>query len=265
MNLTLRDTLRELYNYRELLYIITWREVKIKYKQSVMGILWAVFMPMIIVLAGIIVRYAFSYISGKDLQLTEIATVSVKSVPWAFFVSSLRFGTNSLLANVNLVTKINFPKIIFPVASICSQLVDFVVASLVLLILLPLADIGLSIHILWVFPLIFILIALVLGIAILLSAANLFFRDVKYIVEVILTFAIFITPVFFEINMFGKYGKLLLINPVAPILEGINACIVLHQTPSLPWLSYSLMISLALLYASFKFFHKLQPLFAENI
>src|SRR5215831_2163438 len=98
--------IRELFEHRDLLYMITWREIKVKYKQSVMGMLWAVLMPLVLVCAGIIVRYAFATVSGVSLSLPDLTPVAVKAAPWTFFVSALRFGTNSLIANTNLVTKI---------------------------------------------------------------------------------------------------------------------------------------------------------------
>jgi ABC-type polysaccharide/polyol phosphate export permease len=102
-------TIRELFNHRDLLYMITWREIKLKYKQSVMGMLWAVLMPIVIVCAGLMVRFAFATVSGIPLALSDLTSVTVKAVPWAFFVAALRFGTNSLVANTNLVTKIYLP------------------------------------------------------------------------------------------------------------------------------------------------------------
>src|SRR5262245_65514716 len=102
--------IRELIARRDLLYILTWREVKVRYKQSVMGLLWAVLMPLVIVCAGLVVRLAFSRISGTPIALSELTSVTVKSAPWAFFVAALRFGTNSLVSNSTLVTKVYMPR-----------------------------------------------------------------------------------------------------------------------------------------------------------
>ena len=122
------QSVRALAHHRDLLFMITWRDIRIKYKQSVMGFLWAIFMPMIIVLAGVVIKLAFSYISKEPLEMVHIVTISVKSLPWAFFVSSLRFASGSLVGNSNLVTKIYFPRLIFPVSAIASQLFDFMIA-----------------------------------------------------------------------------------------------------------------------------------------
>lgn len=255
----------ELIRYREILYMLTWRDIRIKYKQSVMGFMWAILMPMIIVSAGILVKIGFAKISGSPFTLSQVASVSVKAIPWSFFISSIRFATTSLTLNINLVTKIYFPREIFPISSVLSQLFDFIVASCLLTIILSIAGIGLSIYILWVPVLVFLLIMLTMALSMLLSAANLFFRDVKYIVEVIVTFAIFFTPVFYEAELMGKWKTLLLLNPVAPILEGLNDCIVLRQMPELNWIAYSGLFSLGLIVFSYTFFKKLEPAFAESI
>jgi ABC-type polysaccharide/polyol phosphate export permease len=245
--------------------MIAWRDIHIKYKQTMMGVMWAIFMPMITVSAGILVKYGVSLLSGKPLDMSDIAGVTVKSVPWAFFVASVRFSTNSLVGNSNLVTKIYFPRAVFPVAAVCSQFFDFAIASCLLMIMLTIVHVGLSVDLLWVPLLLLLLVLLVTGIGILLSAANLFYRDVKYLVEVVLTFAIFVTPVFYDVSMFGKWSRLLMLNPVAPILEGLNSCIVHHKSPQLGWLCYSTVFCILLSVFALVIFRKIERLFAERI
>jgi len=261
----MNGSIRELFARRDLLYTITWREIKIKYKQSAMGMLWALLMPMVIVAAGLVVRYGFSLIAHAPLALRDVASVGVRAVPWAFFVSSIRFGTASLVANSDLVTKIYLPREVFPIAAMLSQLVDFVVASFVLVVLLVVAHVGVSVQILWLPVLLVPLVLLATGLAIILSAGSLFLRDVKYLVDVILTFAIFFTPVFYEARMFGPWASVLMLNPVAPLLEGFASVLVAHSAPSLPWLAYSVTVSLGTLGAALYLFHKLEPHFAESI
>lgn len=250
---------------RDLLFMITWRDIRIKYKQSVMGFLWALFMPMIIVAAGVVIKLAFSYLSKEPLQGADVITISVKSLPWAFFVSSIRFASGSLIANPNLVTKIYFPRLIFPLSAVASQLFDFVIAAIVLSVILAFLGVGVSVHLLWVPVLMFVLVLHAIGLGVVLAAANLFFRDVKYLVEVILTFAIFFTPVFYEAEMFGEWSRILLLNPVAPVLEGLRSCVVLHQAPDPFWLTYSAAIAVLLTIASVTAFGRMEPLFAESI
>lgn len=259
------QAVRAMVRHHDLLFMLTWRDFRIKYKQSVMGFMWAVFMPLIIVAAGIVIKMAFSHLSGKPLVMDDFVTISVKSLPWAFFVASIRFSSTSLIGNANLVTKIYFPRIIFPVSSVISQLFDFVISSTVLIVVLLVAQIGLTIYLLWVPVLIGILILIAMGLGILFSAANLFFRDVKYIVEVILTFAIFFTPVFYEVEMFGKWETALMLNPVAPVLEGLRSCVVLQQNPDPLWTSYSAVSAVVILIVAVTSFGRMEPLFAESI
>lgn len=144
-------------------------------------------------------------------------------------------------------------------------LFDFAVGFVPLVILLIFAHVGFSVYLIWTPVLLLTMIFMATGIGMIVSAAGLFFRDVKYIVEVLLTFGIFFTPVFFEIGMFGSRGKWLLLNPVSPLLEGLAACMTHHQPPNLHWFSYSLVFSLVALVGGHMLFKRLEPAFAESI
>lgn len=255
----------EFLQYRELLFMLTWRDIKIRYKQSVMGFAWAILMPILIVGSGMIVAVAFSTLSKTPINRFDVLSVAVKAVPWAFFVSALRFATGSLLSNKELVTKIYFPREILPFAAVAAGLFDFAVAASVLTLALVLMRVGVSIQLLWVPALLVILVLFCTGLGVLLACANLFFRDVKYLVEVVLTYGIFFTPVFYPASMFGKYGKLLLLNPVGPILESLRDTIILHKAPNLGWLLYSAVWALVTIAAALKVFKRAEPAFAESI
>jgi len=144
-------------------------------------------------------------------------------------------------------------------------LLDFAVATGVLTVLLVILGVGFSAQLLWVPLLILILVTLAAGLGLFLSASALFFRDVKYLVEVFLTFAIFFTPVFYHVSIFGKYAKFLLLNPVAPLLEGLDKTIVEHQAPELAWVGYSATVTLVILWSAYSFFKRSEPAFAESI
>jgi len=139
------------------------------------------------------------------------------------------------------------------------------VASAALVVMLAVAGIGVSVQLLWVPILLTILLAHVLALGFLFSALSLFFRDVKYVLEVILTFGIFFTPVFYNVELFGEWAPILMLNPVAPLLEGLGACIVHQQAPALGWLAYSAAVSVVALALSYKAFRALEPSFAEYI
>jgi lipopolysaccharide transport system permease protein len=261
----MREMVHELIQYRHLLFMLTRRDIRIRYKQSVMGFLWAIFMPMVIVGAGILVKKAISMLSGNPMELSQLASVSVKAIPWAFFMGSVRFAAGSLIGNINLVTKIYFPREVLPISATLANLLDFAVASILLAVILLFAKIGISVYLLWIPILILLLILNTVGIGMFLSCANLFFRDVKYIVEVILTFGIFFTPVFYEAKMFGKWETILLLNPIGSILEAINDVVVLHQAPNLYWVGYSAIWAIGGLLLAWTIFHKAEYAFAENI
>ncbi|HXV17053.1 MAG TPA: ABC transporter permease [Gemmatimonadaceae bacterium] len=261
----MKEGLRELLRNRELLYMITWREIRIRYKQSIMGLLWAVLMPIIITCAGVVVRLAASRVSGHPITPADIGAIGVKALPWAFFVSALRFGTSSLTSNSSLVTKIKFPRLLFPVSSVLTSLFDMAIALPVVILLLPFAGGRLSFQVFWVPALLFCIVVLTAGLCIVFSAANLFFRDVKYLVEVVLTFAIFFTPVLYDASIAGKWRGILMLNPIAPFLEGLNSSLVLGRQPDLPWVGYSAVISVLLFWGGVTFFRRLEPRFAESV
>jgi len=259
------NTLHELIQHRDVLYTLVWREIKIRYKQSILGALWALLMPLCIVIAGVGVRFAFASLSGAPTRASDIAEVAVKSAPYGFLVAAVRFGTNSLINNSNLLTKVYVPRLIFPLSAVLSQLFDFVIASTVLGIVVLAVGTGVSWQLLWL-PVVFVgLFALIVGFALLLSAASLFFRDVKYLVEVLLMFAVFFVPVFYESRMMGKWAPLVLINPVSPLLEATSATVVHHVPPDFKWFAYSLVFSAVFLWGSFMLFMKVEPYFAESV
>ena len=251
--------------YKDILTMLTWRDIKVRYKQSVMGFAWAILMPILIIGSGLIVMVAFAAMSGKPISKLDVLSVAVKSVPWAFFVGAIRFATNSLVMNKELVSKIYFPREILPLASILANLFDFLVAGAVLALILVALRVGASIYLFWLPVILALLLLLSAGLGILLACANLFFRDVKYLVEVVLTYGIFFTPVFYPASTLGKYGRLLLLNPVGPILESIRDVVILHRSPDLPWLAYSAAWSLLGFLVSWKLFQRAEPSFAESV
>lgn len=259
------EMIKELIQYRDLLYMLTLRDLRIRYKQAVMGFLWAIFMPIIAVCAGVLIKKAMAMAAQQPLDTRGIISITVKVLPWTFFVSSIRFAVQSLVGNSALVTKIYFPKAVLPLSSTLACFFDLAIAMVVLTVLLIIFKVGGSLYLLWV-PFLFVLLfAFTFGLGLLLSAANLFFRDVKYVVEVILMFGIFFTPVFYEASSFGRWEFIMLLNPIGSILEEINKIIVLHNPPDLLWLGYSLVSSMLMLAIGLFIYHKKESVFAENI
>jgi lipopolysaccharide transport system permease protein len=259
------NDLEALWRYRELAYLFSWRDIRIRYKQSVIGILWAIFMPALIVTAGALVRVVASKLSGRPLTAQDLGSVIVRAVIWSFFVSSIRSGTHSLTNNYNLVTKIAFPKELFPLAAVMSSLFDFSIAAVVVAIALPILGISFHIEALWAIPLLLTTLALTVGLALVLSAGNLFFRDVKHLVELYLTYAIFFTPVLYPASLAGEWRSILYLNPISPLLEAIADAITEGSIPDPYWVGYSVVFSAILLTAGYWLFKQLEASFAERI
>lgn len=224
----LREIVSDLSHHRDLLYQLTLRDIRIRYKQAVMGFGWAVLMPVLIVVSGLLVRLAVSVVSGKPVDTGAISGIAVKAVPWGFFVSAIGFATTSLTGNSTLVSKIYFPREVLPLSSVLAAAFDSLLGiTAVLLALLFVLDLHLSPAALWAFPLMALMLVVTVASALFLSCANLFFRDVKYLVQVLLTFGIFFTPVFFDAAMFGPLGaQIAMLNPLAPVLEGLRLSVV---------------------------------------
>jgi lipopolysaccharide transport system permease protein len=259
------DDLRRLARSKDLLYMLTWRDIQVRYKQSIMGFMWAILMPGLIVGAGVLVRVVAGQFSNKPVNAHDISAVMVRAVVWAFFVSGLRFGTNSLVGNPNLVSKIAFAKEVFPISAVLASLFDFLVASVAVVVTLLLIGWRPSAAALLAIPLLLLLVMFTFGLTLIMSSANLFFRDVKYLVEVILTYAIFFTPVLYEASMLGKWKNVVLLNPVAPILEGISGLMVSGRVADPLWIIYSIAVSFMFLVFGYWLFKKLEAKFAERI
>lgn len=261
----MKTVTKNLIKNNELLWAFTWRNITLRYKQSVMGFLWALFMPALIVVSGMIVKKAMSMLTGSPLSLMEMASVSVKALPWSFFVGAIKFSVNSLIGNSNMVQKISFPREIFPLSYTIAQMFDFTISVTVLGIVLCFLKTGVSVYMLWLPLLILILFFFTAGLALLISCGALFFRDVKYLVDIVLTFGIFFTPVFYSAESFNQWSVLLLLNPMGAMLENINAVVILHRSPSMIWLLYSAVWAFLGFVLSWYIFKKSEPYFAENI
>lgn len=218
---------RDLVRDRELLYELTLRDLRIRYKQSVMGVLWAILTPLVVVLAGAIIRWAFASLVGRSVAPIELAALAVKSIGWSFFVGGLGFGTASLTANFPLVTKVYFPRELLPLSAVLTQAVDSLVGATALLLVFPFYGLGHASGLPWVILLVVLLIAFTTAVSLLSACANVFFRDAKHIVQLITSFGIFFTPVFFDLDAFGRAGaRSFSLNPLTPLLEGARLALV---------------------------------------
>jgi len=257
--------IKEILQYRDLTMMLTMRDLRVRYKQAAMGFLWAIFMPMVAVSAGVLIKKAMAVVAQHPLDTQGIVSISVKVLPWTFFISSIRFAVQVLVGNSSLVTKIYFPRAVLVLATVLACLFDFGVAVLVLTVMLTIFKVGVSIYLLWAPFILLLLIIYTFGLSLLLSAANLFYRDIKYVVEIILMFGIFFTPVYYTAESFGRWKPLMLLNPLGSILEELDKVVVLHQAPDALWLSYAAATSLIMFIVGMIIFHQTEPYFAENI
>lgn len=277
------EAVRDVRQHRELMLEFARRDIRIRYKQAVMGFGWAIFMPILIVLSGVMIRYAMGQASGGGIGQTDIAGIALKGVAWSFFAGAITFGTQVLTANHNLIAKVFFPREVLPVAAVLAQTFDTSIGLVALALFLPFLGVGLHSTLVWLPLLLALLWVLTAGVVIFLSCANLFFRDVKYIVQVVLTFGILFTPVFYEPAMMGARGSIIMwLNPLTPILEGLRLAVVEGHNLLQPlttiakdgttvdvWRPMSLLYTAAwavpgLLIATV-IFHRSQSAFAENV
>jgi ABC-type polysaccharide/polyol phosphate export permease len=279
----LREILHdELWRYRGLAYELMRRDIRVRYKQTALGFAWAVLMPMLVVMAGATVRYAMAYIGGHHVGIQDLAGIAIKAVPWSFFVGSMGFASGTLVGQAHLVTKIYFPREVLPLAATLAQAFDACIGIVTLLIAFAFLHISYGGAALWAPPLALCAFFLTAGLALLVSCANLFFRDVKYVVQVLLTFGIFFTPVFFEPEMFGPLGaRLMMLNPLAPIMEGLRLSVVLDHNlldtivvngrhgavlAWSPWyVAYSAASAVVVFLAGLLIFHRAESKFAEYV
>ena len=270
----------ELWESRDLVVQFMLRDITIRYAQAVMGFAWALVMPLLIVGAGLVFRVVLSTLSNSPIEGASVASLASKAVPWAFFSGALTQATQSLLSQANLIGKVYFPRESIPVASVFAQTPDLVVSLVVVLVVLPITGVPLHAATLWGGLVLVLLVVFTIGCALILSCANLFFRDVKYILQVALNFGVFATPVFFEPQMLGRKGAaIMLALPLSPFVQAMDVAVVrghglldrlVLQTPKgpvtvwEPWmLGYASLLSLGLLYIGLRIFRRASGRFAE--
>jgi lipopolysaccharide transport system permease protein len=259
---TLREMLREQVEYRELLASIARRDLMLRYKQTVMGFGWALFMP---VMNTVIFSVIFMRVAPVQTPVPYPLYAFCGLTAWNFFASVLRFAVNSLTTNPNLVTKVYFPREIFPFAAVLVGLVDFGVASLLLIPLMAYYGIGVSWTVLLLPVVLLVHVTFTAAIALLLSMANLFYRDVKYLFEIVLSVLMFATCVVYPVDRIGGWaGALLMLNPLTPILDAYRSVLLMGEYPS-PAFYGAAAISLVALMGCWWQFHLAEFEFAENL
>jgi ABC-type polysaccharide/polyol phosphate export permease len=258
-----REMFAEQYHFRELLYQMTMRDLRIRYKQTIMGFGWAVFMPIV---NTIVFSTIFTRVARIQTDVPYPIYAFSGLLAWNFFASSLRFSVNSLTGNTSLVTKIYFPREIFPFSAILVSLMDFMVAGCVLAGLMVYYGIGVNWSVLFLPVVVIVQMAFTAGVALLLAMGNLFYRDVKYLFEVVITAWMFATAVIYPTHIVGGFlGTLLAMNPMTPIIDAYRS-VILRGTlpPPGPFLAAA-AVSFVMLAVGWTVFHRGEYSFAESI
>lgn len=255
--------LRDLWRYRELLYFLTWRDIKVRYKQTLLGAAWAVLQPLLTMVV-------FSVIFGQLAKLPSdgvpypIFTFTAL-LPWQLFAFALTNSSNSLVGSQNLVSKVYFPRLVIPIASVLPALVDFAISFVVLLGMILYYQIGLTPRIL-VLPL-FLLLALAtaLGVGLWLSALNVEYRDVRYVVPFLTLFWQYATPVAYSSSLIPSQWRLVYgLNPMTGVVEGFRwALLGKGDVGAMLWISVAIIM--VLLVSGLAYFKRMEASFADVI
>jgi ABC-type polysaccharide/polyol phosphate export permease len=255
--------LGEQVRFKGLLYEMTRRDLLLRYKQTVMGFGWAIFMPLV---NTAVFSVIFTRVAVIETPVPYPVFAYCGLFTWNFFASSLKFSVTSLTSNTTLVTKVYFPREIFPFSAIIVSLVDFAVASLVLIALMAWYGIVPSSAALLLPVVLVVHVAFTAGIALLLAMGNLFYRDVKYLFEIVLTVWMFLTSVVYPVELVGGWtGRLLLLNPMTPIIDGYRRVLLLGETPFTPAFAAASVLAMLTLGVAWVSFQRAEFSFAENI
>ena len=255
---------RDLWRYRELFYILSWRDIKVRYKQTVLGAAWSIIRPL---LTTIIFTIVFKRIANMNYpgDAPYMLMVFAGMLPWQFFSNALSESSGSLIGNSNLITKVYFPRMIIPASSVITSMVDFAISFGILLCMFAWFRYLPSWNIIFL-PL-FILLAFTcaFGIGLYLTAVNVRYRDFRYIIPFIVQFGLYVSPVGFNsMVIHEKYRLLYALNPMVGVIDGFRWCL-LGDPMHWPSFFVSVAITLIFLWIGIRYFRKMEKTFADNI
>ena len=254
--------LRELWEYRELLYFFAWRDIKVRYKQTVMGALWAIIQPFFTM---VIFSLFFGRLANVPSDGVPYPVFSFTAlVPWTFFANALAQASNSLVSNANMIKKIYFPRLALPIATVLAGVIDFAVAFIVLLGIMLFYGLVPTVNIIWL-PF-FALLALVtsLGVSLWLAVMNVQFRDVRYTVPFLTQAWLFMTPIAYPSSLLSEPWRTLYgLNPMAGVVEGFRWALLGTDTAPGKMIIVSSMVALILLIGGAFYFRRMEESFAD--
>jgi len=259
--------LSDLWLYRELVYFMTWRDLKVRYKQTLLGASWAVLRPFLSMVVFSIFFGGFAKVSSDGVPYPLFSFAGL--LPWELFATALGVGARSLVNNSNMITKVYFPRLILPLSSILAAVVDFVIAFAVMMGMMLYYRWPVSPYF-WTLPL-FLLLALVsaLGVSLWLSALNVQYRDIGYITPFLTQFWLFVSPVVYPLSMITNptLRYLMALNPMTGVIEGFRWALLgasQQQAPGM-LLVVSSAVAVVLLVSGLFYFHRMERLFADMI
>lgn len=256
--------LRELWGYRELIYFFIWRDIKVRYKQTVLGGLWAILQPFFTMLIFSVFFGRLAKIPSDSVPYPLFAFTAL--VPWQFFANGLSLSSTSLVASSNLVAKVYFPRLALPVSKVLSGVVDFLLAFAMLVVLMVYYGIKPTYHVLWV-PCFFLLaLTTALGVSIWFSALHVQFRDVQHAIPFVVQAWLFATPVAYPSSLLSEPWRTLYgINPMVGVVEGFRWALLGTTTAPGPIIAVSSTVSIALLVSGTFYFRRLEKTFADIV
>ncbi len=256
--------LKTLYNFRDLLWMWTRREIKIRYKQSAIGGLWAILQPLSLMIVFTLVFSLLARVPTNGVPYPIFSYVAL--LPWTFLATSMAFAIPSLVNNMNLVTKIYFPREILPIASVGAALFDLSVASIVFISLLVIYKIRLTWVVLWIPLLLLVQILLTLGIVLFFSAVNVFYRDVRFVIPLITQLWLYATPIIYPVSLVPeRFRDLYMLNPMAGLIDSYRRVILLGHLPDAGHLGPAVAISLVVCFIGYYYFKRIEWQFADII
>src|SRR4030042_2858715 len=255
---------KNIIKYKELLFELIKREIKARYKQSILGYAWVILVPLINLIVLSLVFSFFIRIPTGDTPYAVFLFAGL--VPWTFTANAITFATNSLVSNSSLITKVNLPREVFPLATILAKLIDFVLMILILFVIMAFFGVTFKFTLLFI-PLIFIVhLMFVVGISLILAALNVFYRDVENIIGVFLTIWMYMTPVIYPQELIPtKFIPIFNLNPMMPIINAYRNVIVYGVPPSWQSFTYAAIISVLVFIIGYKYFKNRAKYFADVI
>jgi len=265
--LSLIKEVRKIYKWRELLWQITAREVKARYKQSVLGYFWVILNPLAQML---VMSFAFSLIlripTNAAPNIPYSIFLFVALLPWTLFTNSLSSAAGSLVASSNLITKIYFPRTILVISTITAKIIDFFFAISVLIVYMLIYQIPVTWNLLWVIPIFLIQQIFTLGLSLFFAAANLLYRDIQYLLSMILLLWMYATPVIYPADIVpDRFRIFFQVNPMAVIVNAYRQVILAGAPPKYTSLIIALIFSIVTLLIGFSYFKSREKIFADNI